>query len=129
MWFGGRSLPGAEGVAVRRRSVNRGALAAFVIVLALGGALFVSATRAAAAAGEHSLTIYTVASAVQYINNADDEARGMTNNPFSGTTNRLRPHLAWKGNGPFAGDVVIYSFKLYANSHLKNSVGLASYTC
>ncbi len=37
------------------------------------------------------LTVYSVASQVQYLNNADDEARGMTNNPFDTALNKLRP--------------------------------------
>jgi hypothetical protein len=109
--------------------VSRGALVALVIVLALGGALFVSAIRAAAAPGEHTLTIYTVATAVQYVNNADDEARGMTNNPFGVALNKLRPQLTWKGDGPFAGDVTVYSFNMFATRSLKGTTGTASFTC
>ncbi len=42
---------------------------------------------------EHSMTIYSVATNVQYLNNADDEARGSTNNPFDPATNKLKPKL------------------------------------
>ncbi len=77
----------------------------------------------------HKLAIYSSATAVQYLNNADDEARGITNNPFDSAVNKLRPKLTWKGNGPFAGDVVIYSFNLYNDSARKHKTGSATYTC
>jgi hypothetical protein len=82
-----------------------------------------------AAGPGRSLAIYSSATAVQYLNNADDEARGLTNNPFSSGVNKLRPKLEWKGNGPFAGDVVIYSFNLFNDRSLKKKAGSATYTC
>jgi hypothetical protein len=83
----------------------------------------------APASSGRSLGLYSVASQVQYLNNADDEARGETNNPFDGAINKLRPKLSWKGNGPFAGDVTVYSFKLYDDAALQKSDGTATYTC
>lgn len=75
------------------------------------------------------LKLYSVANQVQYINNADDEARGEINNPFGTSTNKLRPKLSWKGNGPFPGDVAVYSFTLYSDSALKKRDGTAVYIC
>jgi hypothetical protein len=85
-------------------------------------------TTGGSAAGKN-LTLFSSATAVQYLNNADDEARGLTNNPFAGAVNKLRPKLTWKGNGPFAGDVVIYSFDLFRDSARKVHDGTAVYTC
>jgi hypothetical protein len=76
-----------------------------------------------------SLKIYSVADQVQYLNNADDEARGEINNPFQTATNKLRPALSWKGDGPFAGDVAVYSFSLYRDVALKKNDGTAIYIC
>jgi hypothetical protein len=81
------------------------------------------------ARAKRTLTIYSSATAVQYLNNADDEARGLTNNPFTSGLNKLKPKLTWKGNGPFAGDVVIYSFHLFSDRALKHRAGSATYTC
>ena len=76
-----------------------------------------------------SLRIYSVADQVQYLNNADDEARGEINNPFRKAVNKLRPALSWKGDGPFAGDVAVYSFTLYRDAALKRNDGTAIYIC
>jgi hypothetical protein len=127
--LGYRRVLGREGATVRRKGVLGGAVVGLVLVLALGASLLVTGGRAAAASGEHTLTIYTVATAVQYVNNADDEARGMTNNPFDVAMNKLRPQLTWKGDGPFAGDVTVYSFNMFATRSLKGSTGTASFTC
>jgi hypothetical protein len=89
----------------------------------------VSSSSAAAAAGRQTLTIYSVATGVQFLNNADDIARGAANNPFNAATNKLRPKLTAKGNGPLAGDVTVYSFDLYNSASLRKSAGSASYTC
>ena len=73
--------------------------------------------------------MYSVATGVQFINTADDRARGAVNNPFNSSTNRLQPKTAATGNGPFAGDVVLYSLDLYTGATLRRSGGSAVYTC
>lgn len=73
--------------------------------------------------------MYSVAVQVQYVNNADDEARGVIDNPFRASSDSLRPRLDRKGNGPFPGDVTVFSFTLYSNDHLKRVIGMASLTC
>jgi hypothetical protein len=89
----------------------------------------VASSSSTAATGPRVLTIFTVASGVQFINTADDRARGVTNNPFDATTNKLRPKVSETGNGPFPGDVAVFGFNLYTTSALKKDVGEASYTC
>jgi hypothetical protein len=84
---------------------------------------------ASAARGPRALTLYSVATGVQFINTADDRARGVNNNPFDSETSRLRPAVDDRGTGPFPGDVAVYTFDLYANGGLRRSAGTASYTC
>jgi hypothetical protein len=75
------------------------------------------------------LTLYSVATGVQFINTADDRARGAVNNPFDITLNRLTPPSDYAGQGPFPGDVAVYSLDLYRRPIPKGSAGSAVYTC
>ena len=74
----------------------------------------IAAGSSAAATGAQQFTIYSVATGEQYINNNDDEARGDVNNPF-GVQTLGGPTLpkVENGNGPFAGDQTLFTFKLY----------------
>lgn len=98
--------------------------AAAAAVLCVGGA-----TAARGSATPHGLTLYTVATDVQFINTADDRARGAKNNPFSSSQNKLQPKVADKGDGPFPGDVVVFDFDLYGKLPTTKTIGSASYTC
>ena len=89
-------------------------------------ALFVSG---ADASGTRVVTVYSVATGVQYINTADDRARGQVNNPFDSATNKLSPKSAGTRNGPFPGDVAVYALSLYSDPVLKRKTGSAVYTC
>ena len=104
-------------------------MAIVLTVVGVVGVAGVAASSGAAAAAPRALTIFTVASGVQFINTADDRARGVKNNPFDATTNRLRPNVSETGNGPFAGDVAVFGFDLYMTRALKKGNGTASYTC
>ncbi len=73
--------------------------------------------------------MYTVATGVQFINTADDRARGARNNPLDADTNKLRPKGPENGTGPFPGDVAVYSFDIYTSAAIKKIAGTASYTC
>ena len=75
------------------------------------------------------LTVYSVATGLQYINSADDSVRGHVNNPLNSTQNRLAPKGTSSGKGPFAGDIALYALKLYSSPTLKRPVGSAVYTC
>lgn len=87
------------------------------------------ASSGAGATGKRVVTLYSVATGVQYINTADDRQRGHVNNPFDNATNRLRPKSSGSGQGPFAGDVAIYALNLYSSPTLKQRAGSAVYTC
>jgi hypothetical protein len=75
------------------------------------------------------LTVYSVATGLQYINTADDRARGKANHPLDPAATKLWPKSSGSGRGPFAGDVAIYSVKLYSNRTLKRPAGSGVYTC
>ena len=110
---------------------RKAAFLAAVIGLVLASAS-VSGAGAASRAGASRLkvvTVYSVATGLQYINTADDRARGHANNPLDSTANKLAPKSSGSGNGPFAGDVALYALKLYTSPALKRSAGSAVYTC
>jgi hypothetical protein len=114
-----------EAVPLGRSATGRAAFLAAAI-----GLIVASVSAAAAGAtGNRTLTIYSVATGVQYINTADDRARGQVNNPLDSTANKLAPKSSGKGNGPFAGDIAVYALKLYSNRTLKRPAGSAVYTC
>ena len=109
----------------RTRRRRAALLAAFALV-----ALTMCVSAAGAGATAHrTLTIYSVATGLQYINTADDRARGRLNNPLDSTANKLAPKSSGSRNGPFAGDVAVYALKLYTHANLKQSAGSAVYTC
>ncbi len=104
--------------------------AAFVVAAAGVLLACVSVSDAGASTSPNrTLTIYSVATGLQYINTADDRARGKINNPLGSVANKLAPKSSGSGNGPFAGDVAIYALDLYSNATLKQRAGSAVYTC
>jgi hypothetical protein len=104
-------------------------------LVAVVGLVFASmSVSGAGAAGnrvsaKRVLTVYSVAGGLQYINTADDRARGHVNNPFDSSTNKLAPKSSDGGEGPFAGDIAVYSVDLYSNPTLKGHAGSGVYTC
>ena len=92
----------------------------------------VSASVLAAGAGaaqSRALTLYSVATGLQYINTEDDRARGKINNPLDSAANELWPKSSGTGSGPFAGDIAVYSIKLFSNPTLNRPAGSGVYTC
>ncbi len=122
MLLGGRA--GNSGT----RMVPWGVRAAAFLVAVSALASTSAFASGAGAAAHRGLTVYSVATGLQYINTADDRARGHVNNPLDSTANKLAPKSAGR-NGPYAGDVAVYSLKLYANSALTQPAGTAVYTC
>jgi hypothetical protein len=117
----------------RGRAHNRGRRAAFLVAvfaLVVFGLVFASASiSGTGAAGNRMVTVYGVATGLQYINTEDDRERGRVNNPLDPTANKRAPKSSGSGNGPFAGDVAVYAVKLYSNPTLKRPAGSAVYTC
>jgi hypothetical protein len=106
------------------------------LLAAVLGLIFASLSVAGAGAASNAgasrlrvVTVYSVATGLQYINTADDRARGHANNPLNSTANKLAPKSSSSGNGPFAGDVALYALKLFTSPTLKRSAGSAVYTC
>ncbi|HZS24951.1 MAG TPA: hypothetical protein VFA30_08180 [Gaiellaceae bacterium] len=94
----------------------------------LGLACASAAVARAGETGHRTLTVYSVATGLQYINSADDSVRGKVNNPLNSTENRLAPKGS-SGKGPFAGDIALYALTLYDDATLKRRAGSAVYTC
>lgn len=86
-------------------------------------------TSAAGAAGKRVVTVYSVATGVQYINTGDDRTRGETNHPLDSDAVKLFPKSTGTGNGPFAGDVAVYALNLFSDATLKRRAGTGVYTC
>ena len=112
---------------VKRTATPRAAsfATALVAMCAVG---FGSSSAGVAATGQER-TVYSVASAVQFLNSADDLARGKVNNPFNSATNKLKPKGPGGSGQTLPGDVALFSFKLYANAALTKGAGTATYTC
>ena len=71
--------------------------------------------------------LYSVGTAEQYVNNADDRARGKGHNPFGNFHDASA--TATHGGGPYPGDEALFKFKLYTSSTLKSLIGSAVFTC
>jgi hypothetical protein len=110
----------------RGTALVRGRRAPFFV--ALFAFFLVSVSAASAGTARRVVTVYSVATGLQYINTADDRARGKVNNPLDSAASKLMPKSAGR-NGPFAGDVAVYALKLYADSSLGQQTGSAVYTC
>ena len=76
-------------------------------------------------------TVYAVPTTTQFMNHADDRLRGMATNPFNLKAESviLNSNGKEKGNGPFPGDDILYSFKLYKDPKLTKPAGSAMFTC
>jgi hypothetical protein len=109
------------------RGRNRGRKTAFLVAL-LGVVVASVVAAGAGAAPQRGLTVYSVATGLQYINTADDRARGQVNNPLDSTANKLAPKSSGS-KGPFAGDIAVYALRLFGNSELTRPAGTAVYTC
>jgi hypothetical protein len=116
--------PGGSDIRVCRRAWSVAGVAA-----ALAAVCAANVSAAGGLSKESELRIFTVATGVQFINTADDRARGAANNPFDSATDRLRPKVTSAGTGPGPGDVVVFSFDLYPKAPYKKTIGSASYTC
>ena len=117
----------------RAAAGSSGRRAAFLVAVVV--LVFASVSVAGARAtgngvsAKRVLTVYSVAGGLQYINTADDRARGHINNPFDSESNKLAPKSSGGGDGPLAGDVAVYSVNLFSDATLKQRAGSGVYTC
>ena len=104
------------------------ALLAAIVVLAVA---LPAIPASGASQGSQNLRIYAVPATVQFMNHADDWLRGMSTNPFKlkAEVVILGKNGKEKGNGPFPGDDILYSFKLFADAKRTKPVGTAMFTC
>lgn len=105
-----------------RRALLPGLLAAVGLL-----AVWFAAGTASAASRAAPLTLYSIATGEQYVDNADDRARGKGNNPFGNfkdTSATIK-----QGAPPYPGDEALFSFGVYASGSLKKPVGSAVFTC
>jgi hypothetical protein len=123
------TLMSFRGAAVRP-PVRRAAILVIVVGLVFASVSVAGAGRTTGKrASSRVLTVYSVATGLQYINSADDSARGKVNNPFDPATNKLAPKGSGGVDGPVAGDIAVYSVDLYSDLTLKRHAGKGVYTC
>jgi hypothetical protein len=85
--------------------------------------------KPAPAAASARQQLYSLATSEQFINNADDEARGWLTNPF-GMRDLTQETLESQGRGgPFPGDKALFAFSIYSDPSLKLKAGTAAFTC
>jgi uncharacterized membrane protein len=101
--------------------------ALLVTAVAAGSADSATATKATA----KKMTVYSVATRGQFLNNADDRQRAIINSPF--TTNIAKLMFVMKGDqkrtGPLPGDTALFTFALYKDPALKQKVGSSVFLC
>ena len=89
-------------------------------------------TAGAISASLRNITLYSVASAEQFVNNEDDRGRGKGNNPFGNYYNYAPQLLASteSTSGPFpAGPGFTFGSTLYTSGSGKKSAGSSIFTC
>ena len=105
------------------------------LCLFAAAALLTAALPATVASGassaSHNLRVFAVPKTVQFMNHADDRLRGMATNPFKFKSEAviLNDNGKEKGQGPFPGDDILYTFKLFADARLTKPAGTALFTC
>ena len=102
----------------------------FAVIVLLATAFPVTAASGASRASQ-TLRVYAVPTTVQFMNHADDRLRGMATNPFKFKAEAviLGDEREGEGLGPFPGDDILYSFKLFADAKRTKPAGTALFTC
>jgi hypothetical protein len=96
---------------------------------AVAAAAVVAVPVAPAKAQGRSVVFYAKPSQAQFINHADDRARGNKVNPFNADLVPPPPKANSGKKGARAGDNGLFSLKLYSDSALKRQIGTAIYSC
>jgi len=100
-----------------------------VALAAFAAAATVAVPSAPAATQGRSFVFYAKATRAQFINHADDRARGNITNPFNVAELPMPPKANTGKKGARAGDNALISLKLYSDPDLKRLVGNATYSC
>ena len=102
-------------------------LPAAVVAVAVAATVAVPIAQATTQ-GRRSFVFYAKPTRAQFINHADDRARGNFTNPFADLI--PTPPNANSGKpGARAGDNALFTLKLYSDARLSRLVGTASYSC
>jgi hypothetical protein len=103
---------------------------ALSLTLVAAAVFATSAVAVSAANRARTLVFYAKVQQQQFINHADDRARGNAINPFNADTKLPPPQGANTGKkGARAGDNALFSFKLFTDPGLTKSIGTATYSC
>jgi hypothetical protein len=109
------------------RLIRSASLPPLSAALLLGA--FVGLTPGSAdAAKVGRVTLYSVATQEQYVNNADDRARGKGNNPF-GNFRDASATATHPTGAPYPGDEVFFKFNVFTSGSLNKSAGSATLSC
>jgi hypothetical protein len=102
-------------------------LAAALVAVAVAATVAVPAAQATPQA-RRSFVFYAKPTRAQFINHADDRARGNFTNPFADVL--PTPKNANSGKqGARAGDNALFTLKLYSDAKLTRPIGTAAYNC
>jgi hypothetical protein len=82
---------------------------------------------ASAAARSRGLSLYAVATRVQYVDYSDGITRAKYQNPFNIDSKKFTPTTGKGVASP--GNSAFFAFNLYSDSALKHLLGTAIYTC
>lgn len=100
------------------------------LTAALLGLSVAGNTAQAAPTVRQELTLYSVPAQEQFVTNNDDRSRGEGNNPFGNYASPFAtPPKEEEGNGPFAGDELLFRYELYTTPDRANRVGSAGFVC
>jgi hypothetical protein len=90
----------------------------------------IGASSSAARIQSRGFRAYLKVTRFQYINHADDRARGDITSPFDPDAALKPPPNANSGaKGTRAGDQAVFAAKLYSDQAMKKLIGTATYTC
>jgi hypothetical protein len=76
-----------------------------------------------------SFVFYAKPTRAQFINHADDRAKGDIANPFNADVLPTPPNANSGKKGARAGDNALFTLKLYSDARLTHAVGTAAYSC
>ena len=112
-------------------SASARALTVLSLSLAVALAAGASVPRQASAAGQpQTLSLYSVVKLDQFLDDADDRARGKGNNPFGNYSSQfVAPSDDELGAGPFAGDAALFTYTLSKSADAGSKVGQSVLLC
>ena len=101
-----------------------------LLLAVLAASANIAAMSSADAARSRAFVVYLKVTRFQFLNHADDRARGDITSPFDPDGSLPTPKSANSGaKGTRAGDGAVFTAKLYSDAGLKRSIGTAVYSC